>query len=181
MILWSNTIIIVVVVLSFWALQCVVLFCSYFWHGLLPLLMSLSSNRLGSNIKAILFANTAAVIAATAELPLLLRELLLPLLLLLCGGLFQNIYCCKYCICQHHCLRYYGCCHCRVAIVAACRRYHCGEKKRKSTMLYILISFHSGNEDGESHGEGNDNDDGNGDGDDLSLFVSWQQWDNIGN
>jgi hypothetical protein len=57
--------------------------------------MPLSSDWLGSNINTILIANAAAVVAATAELPLLLWALLLPLPLPLCGGLFQNIYCCE--------------------------------------------------------------------------------------
>jgi hypothetical protein len=74
----SHTFLIVVVVISF-RVQCVVSFCSHFSHGLLPLLMLLSSDWLGLNINPILFANAAVVIAATAELPLLLRELLLPL------------------------------------------------------------------------------------------------------
>jgi hypothetical protein len=48
---------------------------SHFEHGLLPLLTPLSSDP---NINAILFANVTAIIAATAELLLLLRALLLP-------------------------------------------------------------------------------------------------------
>jgi hypothetical protein len=86
----SNTILIVVVVLSSRVHQCVVSFYFYFSHGLLPLLMPLSSDWLGLNINAILFANAAAVIAATAELPLLLRALLIPLPSPLCGGWFQK-------------------------------------------------------------------------------------------
>ncbi len=101
----------------------------------------LSSDQLGSNINAILFMNAAAAIAATAKLPLLLRALLLPLPSPLCGGIFQNIYCCKYLICQHHCYCYYGCCHHQVAVVVACRCYHCGENKRTSIMLHIFIHF----------------------------------------
>jgi hypothetical protein len=54
--------------------------------------MPLSSDP---NINAILFANTTVVIAA--PLPL-------------CGGIFQNIYCCKYRFCQHHCYCYNGRC-----------------------------------------------------------------------
>jgi hypothetical protein len=101
----------------------------------------LSSDWLGSNINAILFANNTAVIAATAELLLLLWALLLPLPSLLCQGLFQNIYCCKYRICQHHCYQYHGCCHCWATNVAACRHYHCDENRYKSSMLHIFIHF----------------------------------------
>jgi hypothetical protein len=140
--------------------------------------MPLSSD---SKINTILFANTAAVIAVTAELRLLLRVLLLPLSLPLCGGLFQNIYCCKYCICQYHCYCYYGRCHHQPAVVAACRHYHCGENRCKSTMLHIFISFCFIDDNGERDGRGNSNDDGNGNGDDLSLFVLCKQWDNSSN
>jgi hypothetical protein len=45
-------------------------FLSHFQYGLLPLVTPLSSDP---NINAILFANAAAIIAATVELPLLLR------------------------------------------------------------------------------------------------------------
>jgi hypothetical protein len=95
----------------------------------------------GSNINAILFANTAVVIAATAELPLLLQALLLPLPLLLCGELFQYIYCCKYRICQHHCYCYHSRCNHWAAVVAACRHYHCGGNRHKSSMLHFLFYF----------------------------------------
>ncbi len=84
-----------------------------------------ASIAVGSNINAILFANAAAVIAAIAELLLLLWALLLPLPLLSCGGLLQDIYCCQYRICQHHCYCYQGCCHCWAAIITACHRYLC--------------------------------------------------------
>ncbi len=87
--------------------------------------------------------NAAAVIAATAELPLLLWALLLPLPSPLCGDLFQNIYCCEYCICKHHCYCYYNHCHNWDALAAACRHYHCGENRRKSTMLPFLFHFAS--------------------------------------
>jgi hypothetical protein len=50
-------------------------FCSQFQHGLLPLLTPLLSDP---NINTILFANAAAIFAATAELLLPLRVLLLP-------------------------------------------------------------------------------------------------------
>jgi hypothetical protein len=59
-------------VLRFWVHQCVVSFCSHFQHGLLPLLTPLLSDP---NIIAILFANAASIVAATAELPLLLWAL----------------------------------------------------------------------------------------------------------
>jgi hypothetical protein len=55
--------------------QCVVSFCSHFQHGLLPLLTPPLSDP---NINTILVANAAAIIAATAKLPLLLWVLLLP-------------------------------------------------------------------------------------------------------
>ncbi len=124
----------------------------------------------GLNINTNLYTNTAAVIASTAELPLLLWALLLPLPSLSCGGLFQNIYCCKYHICQHHCYHYHGCCHHRATVVAACRCCHCGENRWKSSMLLILILFCFGDDNGDSNGKGNSNDDSNGDGNDLSLF-----------
>jgi hypothetical protein len=126
----------------------------------------------GSNIKAILFVNTATVIAATAELPLLMWALSLPLPSSSCEGLCQNIYCCKYCICQHHCYHYHGRYHCRAAAIAACRRCHSGENRCKSLMLHIFSSFHFDNDNGDSDGKGDSNNNGNGDGDDLSLFVS---------
>jgi hypothetical protein len=50
-------------------------FHSHFQHGLLLLLTPLLSDP---NINAILFANATAIIAATAELTLLLRALILP-------------------------------------------------------------------------------------------------------
>jgi hypothetical protein len=53
----------------------VVSFHPHFQHGFLPLLTPLLSDP---NINAILFAKAAAIIAATAELPLLLLALLLP-------------------------------------------------------------------------------------------------------
>jgi hypothetical protein len=50
-------------------------FHSHFQHGLLLLLTPPLSDP---NINSILVANAAAIIAATAKLPLLLRALLLP-------------------------------------------------------------------------------------------------------
>ncbi len=57
------------------------------------------------------------------------------------------------------------------AVVTACRHYHCGEKKRRSTVLHIFTSFCFGNDDSEFDGKGDGNDDGNGYGDDSSLSV----------
>jgi hypothetical protein len=54
--------------------QCIVSFCSHFQHGLLPLPTPPLSDP---NINIILIANAAAIIAATAKLPLLLQALLL--------------------------------------------------------------------------------------------------------
>ncbi len=135
--------------------------------------MPLLSDLLGSNINAILFANATAAIAATAELPLLLRVLILPLPSLLCGGLFQNIYCCKYRICQHHCYCYYGCCHHRTSVITTCRHYHCGENRCKSSMLnFFHFSLAMTMVRATAKAMAMTNDDGNGNGDDLLLFVS---------
>ncbi len=81
---------------------------------------------LGANIYckvpviAILFANTAAVTAAIAELPLLLWALLLPLPLPLCGGLLQSSCYCHHCICQHRCHQ----CMCNIHM-QRCNHGHC--------------------------------------------------------
>jgi hypothetical protein len=65
---------------------------------------------------------------------------------------------------------------CRAAVIAAYCRYHCGEKKRKSTVLYNFILFCFGNDDREFDGEGkgNGNNNGNSYGDDWLLSVLWQ-------
>jgi hypothetical protein len=76
---------------------------------------------------AILFANAAAITAATAELPLLLQALPLPLPLPPCGGLLQSSCHCHHCICPHPCHQCtcniyvprcnHGHCHCQAAVV----------------------------------------------------------------
>jgi hypothetical protein len=60
---------------------------------------------------------------------------------------------------------------CRAAIVPACRCYHCGEKKRKSTVSHTLILFHFVDDDSEFDDKCNSNDDGNDYGNDLSSSV----------
>jgi hypothetical protein len=60
---------------------------------------------------------------------------------------------------------------CQAANVAACPRYGCGEKKCKSTLLHIFISFCFGDDGSEFDGKGGGNNNGNGYGNDLSLSV----------
>jgi hypothetical protein len=60
---------------------------------------------------------------------------------------------------------------CWAAGVAACHHYHCGEKKRKSTVLHTFITFCFCDDDSEFDGKVDGNNDGNGYRDESSLSL----------
>ncbi len=145
--------------------QCVVLFCSYFQCGLLPLLTPPSSDP---NINAILVANTAVIIAATAN----------------------RFYCGRcYCHSHHRCVGVHSNyllllkLHLPTTLLTLLQSLPCGAPslllaaitnvvtKNESTELHIFPSFCFGNDGSKFDGKCNRNDDGNGSGDDLSSSV----------
>ncbi len=112
----------------------------HFQHGLLPLLTTLSSDP---NINTILFANAAAIIAATAELPLLLQALLLHCHCRFVVFYFKIFTVASIAYANKTLLSLLQLLPCQAAIIAACHHYHCGEKNVSQQYCIYLFYFAS--------------------------------------